>query len=303
MKKTHKKQHFIPRSYLAAWCDPRTPPRQTPYINIISKDGSFLSRKSPENAFAESDFYTIKLPDGSRDLRLEHGLCSLEDAFVRSCREYISKQRSLPLMRYFKLLLFVAAMHGRTRAVRDHHMKFWGGLKRKMEGWTEHFKQASPEQRLAYVSSFSSTKPGIDYTGVCRLASNPIQSMLPIMVEVESSLLLKMTCTVLCSSDCVGFITSDDPVVWFDPEWHRKPPMFQNACFSDAKLEITLPISPRQCLLFVHGEPSFHYIEVSSEVVRELNRRVRFSCEDYYVSKYACTDPYWFLSVQPGFKA
>ena len=35
----HKKQHFIPRSYLESWCDPKTPHGQNPYIWLFSKDG------------------------------------------------------------------------------------------------------------------------------------------------------------------------------------------------------------------------------------------------------------------------
>lgn len=303
MKNTHKKQHFIPRSYLASWCDPHTPPGQTPYLNIISKDGSVLTKKAPANAFTENDFYTIKLPDGSRDLRLEHGLCDLEDSFVRSFREYLVKKKNIPLMRYLKLLLFVAAMHGRTRAVRDHNMDFWGGLKKKMEDLTEQFEQASPEEKALYIDGVPSTRPRIDYNGVCQLASKPMQNMLPIMVEVESPLLLNMSCTILCTSDNIGFITSDDPVVWFDPEWQRKPPMFQNACFSDPQLEITMPISPSQCLLLMHGQRSFRYLEVASNVVDELNRRVRFRCQNYYISKYAYSNPYWFVEVPPGLEA
>ena len=45
----------------------------------------------------------------------------------------------------------------------------------------------------------------------------------------------------------IGFITSDNPVVWFDPEGHKKPPLYRSASFSDPKLEITFPSVLRRC--------------------------------------------------------
>lgn len=46
-----KQQHTIPQCYLKAWCDPRTPPGQHPYIWRISRDGSERREKSPEKFF------------------------------------------------------------------------------------------------------------------------------------------------------------------------------------------------------------------------------------------------------------
>jgi hypothetical protein len=51
----HKSQHFIPRSYLAAWRDPETPEGQEPYVWRFSKDGSQSKNKAPQNIFTETD--------------------------------------------------------------------------------------------------------------------------------------------------------------------------------------------------------------------------------------------------------
>jgi hypothetical protein len=67
----HKRQHVIPNCYLKSWCDPRTPPGQTPYIWRVSKDGKTKTKRSPEKSFTASDRYTIKMPNGDRDLTLE----------------------------------------------------------------------------------------------------------------------------------------------------------------------------------------------------------------------------------------
>jgi Protein of unknown function (DUF4238) len=81
MAKSHKSQHWIPRSYLRAWADPVAPDRHEPFVHVFSKDGKEHRKKAPVNVFAETDLYTIKLPDAGRDLRLEHGLSDLDGSY------------------------------------------------------------------------------------------------------------------------------------------------------------------------------------------------------------------------------
>jgi hypothetical protein len=91
----HRKQHWVPSSYLGAWCDPDRPPKYDPYVWIFPKDGGNGQRKSPRNIFAETDFYTIHLPDGARDLSLEHGLATFETRFSRIRETRIDKRQPL----------------------------------------------------------------------------------------------------------------------------------------------------------------------------------------------------------------
>lgn len=39
MTKSHKKQHWVPRSYLKAWVDPEN----SPYVHIFNKDGKIAA--------------------------------------------------------------------------------------------------------------------------------------------------------------------------------------------------------------------------------------------------------------------
>jgi hypothetical protein len=80
LAKTHKDQHFIPQSYLLAWTDPSTPVGHKPYVHLFTKDGSEHTRKAPKNIFSVTDLYTLKMPDGRRDLRIEKGFSGLKRA-------------------------------------------------------------------------------------------------------------------------------------------------------------------------------------------------------------------------------
>lgn len=149
----HRKQHFVPRSYLRAWCDPNTPEGQEPYVWLFSGDGSNPRRRAPDNIFRETDLYTIELPDGGRNLVLEHGLAQLESEFV-SIRD--TKLRSLePLepAEHALLCAFVAAMHERTPARRDHFANQWGKVLAMADQVVQWAKTATPEQKRAAASS------------------------------------------------------------------------------------------------------------------------------------------------------
>src|SRR5437868_4105784 len=122
----HGKQHWVPSSYLEPWCDPDRPPYHAPYIWRYPKAGGEGQRKAPHNIFAETDFYTLHLPNGQRDLSLEHGLATLEERFCRIRKERIYNREKLSTEEKVWFGAFIAAMHFRTRAQRDAFRQQWG---------------------------------------------------------------------------------------------------------------------------------------------------------------------------------
>ncbi len=65
-------------------------------------------KKSPEKSFTETDRYTIKLPDGRRDLVIEDTLASVESEFVRTLTR-IRRRDRLPMSDKARLCLFASA--------------------------------------------------------------------------------------------------------------------------------------------------------------------------------------------------
>src|SRR5713101_5619201 len=64
----------------------------------------------------------------------------------------------------------------------------------------------------------------------------------------EICALCKLDFAVLSTTDDIGFITSDHPCVWHDPEGYKRPPMYQSPGLIYETIQITLPISPEQCI-------------------------------------------------------
>jgi uncharacterized protein DUF4238 len=292
----HKKQHFVPQSYLRAWCDPEAPAGQTPYVWRFSKDGSIAQRKAPEKIFHERDLYTIPMPDGGRDLRLERGLSQLEGAFVKVRDAKLARQKPLDEREGTLLCAFVAASHARTPMLRDHFGEFWSDLLAKGNEMQEWAKTATPAQRRA-LGGVPPSDPDRSFSlsleEVQEMAEAPLQTMLVAMVRELTPLLAQLDLLVFTTTDSPGFLTSDNPCVWFDADAYRRPPLYQGVGAAFPGIEITLPVSPRQLLVFHRHGPN-GYVPVTERAVDEMNRRTRFGCGDYFVTNANVTRPIWF---------
>jgi hypothetical protein len=89
------KQHWVPQSYLSAWCDPASSEKKKCPVWVFPKEGGVGRPEVPKNIFWEREMYTIHLPNGERDLTLEHGLSSLEDDFARLRRDKLEPRLAL----------------------------------------------------------------------------------------------------------------------------------------------------------------------------------------------------------------
>jgi Protein of unknown function (DUF4238) len=141
----HKKQHFVPATYLRAWCDATSPSNYEPYVWVFPKNGGEAKSKVPENILWETDFYTIKKINGERDLILEHGLAQLESQFAVLRDRKLTNRKSLSLQEKSILYAFTAAMFARTKARRNHLQEQWQQVLDISNRMAEWVKTASPE--------------------------------------------------------------------------------------------------------------------------------------------------------------
>jgi hypothetical protein len=197
-------------------------------------------------------------------------------------------------------MAFVAAMHSRTPMIRDHHATHWKEVQDLMEEIDRNMKSASPERRrrAALISTPpSDPRKTMTLEDVRKITASPMEHTLIPYFEVELPLLLTMRCAILCTANEPGFITSDNPVVWFDPDAYKRPPLYRSPAFMYPKLQITFPLSPSHLLLLVHGEPALEYIDVRDQDVQEVNRLTRGHCDKEFVVNRDFVDPLW---LDPG---
>jgi hypothetical protein len=269
------KQHLIPNCYLKAWCDPRTPEDQTPYIWRIAKDGSSKKNKAPEKSFTATDRYTITLPSGEKDLIVENTLAGLENAFV-SVRGRIERKETLTADDRATLCLFTAAMQSRTKRAGDN----WKKTSQQLHDMVSSMEQ----QHSAEPTTSRETE---------RMVEVAPQFFVMTMLDIQTPMYFTMEMSIFVAQDELGFITSDSPCVWFNPKAHTFPPFYRSPGLGQPDIEVTLPLTPNHLLFISHTKHPF-YMDVSQKIVDEANRLGRAHCADEFVSWKGETRQHWF---------
>lgn len=116
------------------------------------------------------------------------------------------------------------------------------------------------------------------------------------MLKVILPIFWNMSLAILCTDSNDGFVTSDKPCIWYDPEAYKRPPMHRGVGLTNKMLEITLPISPFQCLLLSHQDLD-GYIDVEESTVIEMNRRQIGYCDSEFVFNKKKLNSEWFKVI------
>ena len=272
-----KAQHVIPQSYLKPWCDPQTPDGMEPYVWLISKDGNTTRKRSPKKSFTETDMYTIRLPDGGRELIVEDSLAQIEGRYVDLVTSKLARRQRLTPEEYAELCVFGAAMSVRTKSQQTH--------------WQKTFDH---QHRIVTQLERAHGAPPRTSLRTAAISAHAHQFAIANVLAVMPPLLFQMFHAVLETDDKLGFITSDRPCVIYNPDMYKWPPMYRNPGLGLEKTEVTLPLSPRQLLLISHHHDLRGYRPVPAALVDEINRRTRFYCEQVFVSWTDKTRPVWF---------
>jgi hypothetical protein len=254
---------------------PRRTTLRMPYVWVFPKAGGEGRRKAPQNVFWETDMYAIRTGEEGRDLRLEKGLSGLESDFAGLRREKLEDHAALDAADQVTLAAFVAAMQARSRTQREHWRSQFSDLLATMDQVHESMMQKSSEERehIATLSAPVDDRPSLGREEVAALAEAPLQQILPIALEAKLSMLLGMDLAVIETNDQPGFISSDAPCVIFDPAARERPFPFNVPGLIYPTVEVTLPISPRQ--LVVYNRRGLHgYQMTTPAIVDELLRLV-----------------------------
>lgn len=276
----HKKQHTIPRSYLAAWIEPVTPAGQTSAIYLISKANKTVRRKSPAKSFTQTDRYTVRLKDGTRDLAVEHVLGALESDF-QGVLHSIRHEEKLTMLQRAKLCTFTAAMMGRSTQQGDWLLK----------------QQLEHLEKIRKMEKAHGAKPITSKEMEDALENHHAQLVVN-SIEVIAPRLFRMMLTIFTTNDPIGFINSDAPAVMYNPKSHTFPPMYRSPGLLQRDVEVTLPLSPRHLALFSHNPAPRFYIPMTPADVDEANRTTYFFCEKEFVSRTGKVRDVWMSERQ-----
>lgn len=270
-----KKQHVVPNCYLKAWCDPATPDGQEPYIWIHPVGGDEPRRKSPRKSFTDTDRYTIESPSGDRNLRVEDTLANIETEFVR-IREQLEEVRQISAGDHFLLCAFAAAMCSRTKPSGDRWAAVWDRVR-------------SQANRLAQAHGAELDSPQLDDA-----VRNAHARFVEATVQVLTPMLFPMCAGIYYADGRGAFITSDNPCVWYDPDSSKRPPAHRSPALCYPNVKLLLALSPNSLLLFAHDKEYGGYRRAGGPLMDEVNRLIRFSSHEYFVTRDGRTNNLWF---------
>ena len=281
----HERQHWIPKAYLSAWCDP-DPARQNPRrIHRYRKSGSYKDHRPPRRIFSEAELYTRPNPDGTRNLGTEHALTRLEDAYTKIRDRVLAQRNPISGDERRNVLLFTAALRLRSPEMRDHDAAYRTAVLRVADSIKESLLTMTPEQRRNLPRSLS-TEPGsrgIPLEEFRRLANRSFGETLTRKVVIEAQILDQMYLSICLAQDRgETLITSDAPVVWWDPT--DPPPSRRPLGLGRRAMEVTLPLTPTMCARITHL-PSPAYVDIDAAAVDEINMRTLHQCRDFFLSE------------------
>ena len=285
-----KDQHVIPECYLKAWCDPASPVGYVPYVWVASRDGKEVRNKAPRKIFTSSDFYTIKLNDGSRNLVIEDTFSAIEGRFTRLRDSKLCKDAGLNAEDLMLLCVFSAMLCARVHSERAALTNFFTEL--------HDHAVALEEFHLGKQAEGSATTDAYRKQGHQLVIGHQIDSLM--------KWFLIMKFVILTAPANSHFITSDNPCVRFNPQWPKMPPMLRGG-LTEQDIEVTVPLSPRHLAhfswievwkLFGFSEERFAsvgpYLPVPEVVVDEINGRTRFYCDEFFVTQTRDLRAAWF---------
>lgn len=260
------KQHIIPNSYLKAWIDLTSVGTKEPYIWLMSRSAKDeRKKKSPKKAFVASNIYTINSDASTPDLTVESEFSQAEGDFVAIREKFIQSRSPLDKRAIDGLIRFAAAMWLRSNLMQRRFLDFL--------------------RTTGDLTSVDDDALG-NIAGINQFNQNGrpvmIRETLPEVINIFNEMSLSLATT----DDELGFVTSDRPCMAFVTDEGAE------SALDHPNVQLTMPVNPKT-LLFMNRKGVSGYLRVDQRFVDEINRRLRFYCDDYYVSAKGEVREYW----------
>lgn len=273
-----KRHHYIPRFYLNGFIDPAN----EPFIWIYRKGASEILKATAENIALEKHYYSFTAPSGEKDSEtFEDALSEMEGKaalVVQKIRNHETLSKEDRLM----FAIFLAFMMTRVPNYRQNTAKMSVEFFKKFTRLTA----STPELFEATLSTIEEDLgEKIDYPheelrqffleGNFDITPNPERSLQHVNAEL-APIFYGMNWIFLKSTDRFEFLTSDNPLVYFDPTHDPKSPY--GVGLLNKNIEVTFPIT-KDIAFSGSWRKQMHegFLPSSHEMVRMINRRTAMS--------------------------
>jgi hypothetical protein len=203
-------------------------------------------------------------------------LHKIENDFL-AARRSIQAKHPITDLEYQSIVLFIASTYARTKLQKREQKEIWSDL-------LNIYQRKGIDQNM----------PGL-YKQLENLQAQPLPYHVTNFLNITVPVLLKMKLTVMVTSRETGFITSDNPVLWFDPSirFTSKPISFFG--LESPYLEIILPLSPNFLVQLTWNDPAqYLFVDSQPELVDEINKLTVYFSDEYVILDHNAPNSYWF---------
>lgn len=230
-----KKHHYVPQAYLRAFADSRER-----LYSYRKDDPAKPHHLNVRNVAAENYYYAQPTPDGGRDVSLERAFGEVENHWPEIVRRLADGQQLSPhLIDLF--YQFLGLMRVRGPATRDalelqlaEQVRALGRVMERNGDLPP--KPAGLEEALSFENLSVSIDPHMSIHGM------------PSVLCAFGQILSVIGFSIVRNGTSVPFLTSDNPVLYFDPtvpEARMRPYAVENGPI----VELLFPLSPNLMLV------------------------------------------------------
>lgn len=255
MKTRPKGQHYVTAAYLRKFA---TGSGRRAMLYVYERDRDEPYRQKPERAARVTNYYSIRKEDGSWDDSIEDLLGQVESTavplierlaiadFEPSWNDRINISTFIGFQE-FRVPWTRQQMENLYKGLISHMMRFTAAVPGQMEADLERMKAKGIDVKDVTADQLREMIKGGRY----EIEVNPAASLMPMLEQVPevSQIYAQMMWTVLCSREGSLFVTSDNPVVKFDPTYREG---FYGIGIMNRYIEIRFPLTRTACLVMTH---------------------------------------------------
>ncbi|WP_164969890.1 DUF4238 domain-containing protein [Malaciobacter molluscorum] len=291
-KPSHTDQHIIPKCYIKAWSDSsilneaNNQPFKIPHIWIYNKENHECNHFPIKTNFTKEDFYTIYNEKEERDLTIEHELDRVEGKFDWIRDNKLLQNKPLTQEEFTLLCLFIATMSSRTESRINHFKQMFKPLQEKLQSMVN----ISEEKIQNYSKTTRNTNNENDSSDTISLEElnevidKPLENIMVTFVNVLLKEFVNLKMAVFYTKNPIGFITSDNPCVWYDSQAQLRAPIYQVPALKYDSIEIILPVSPSHCILLNKKIEGYIDIDTDPNSLSRINSIMYEHTEQKYIS-------------------
>lgn len=269
-----KRHHYVPRFYLEGFVDPRN----QPFIWVYEKGNSGIRKQKAENIAFEKHYYSFETAIGEKDTEtFENALADLETRIapilqkIKDGQTLTDKEKGL--FSYF-IAYSMTRVPNYRKNIEGIAGKFIKSVMKTLASDPEGFEyKVRKYERVTGKKIKTPIEDFIKFILSDQIDVNVHPQFSLGMIGIARELapvFYRMNWAFLKATDEYKFVTSDNPLYYFDPTY--RPRAFNSIGLMNDNVEVYFPLS-KELMLLGTWKNFRGYFQLKNKDVKDINRR------------------------------